>query len=364
MSGSVLTATAAPGESNVVSIGVGAGQTLRVADSAPLTAGPGCTLDGAGAYCDSTGLTRYDVTLGDGDDRFEPGPLLEGVVRGGAGADELNGGGARDELHGDEGADTLSGGSGGDALSGGPGDDWLDYSPTSIPRPVSTTGVTVDLDGVADDGMAGEHDNVTADVENILGTFGDDTLTGNAADNVLDPFAGADTLDGGAGEDVLDLRTKTRPFTVDLTRGSASGWFNDVEYVSAKLLGVEDAWGGSGDDTLIGDAAANWLDGGDGADLLVGGPGPDFLDGGNGFDAVSYEERSGTVTADLDGGDGDDGEAGEGDTIGSDVEDLYGGAGADRLTGSDDDNVLYGVAGADVLTGGAGDDYLEGEAGE
>jgi Ca2+-binding RTX toxin-like protein len=69
------------------------------------------------------------------------------------------------------------------------------------------------------------------------------------------------------------------------------------------------------------------------------------------------------VTADLDGATGDDGEAGEGDSIGSDVEILTGGLGDDVLTGNAADNQLYAYSGSDSLNGGAGNDRLDGGSG-
>jgi hypothetical protein len=68
------------------------------------------------------------------------------------------------------------------------------------------------------------------------------------------------------------------------------------------------------------------------------------------------------VTANLDGA-ADDGEAGENDSIASDVEDLIGGTGNDALTGDLAANTLTGNSGDDVLNGGEGVDVLLGSAG-
>ena len=405
-SGGVLTITATAGEKNDVRIELWLGQSLRVTDVVPLTvSGAGCTIEDTYVVCDSTGVTGYDVNLGDGDDRFES-MYFQGVAHGGSGADTLIGGHGQDTLYGDDGDDVIGGGGDGDGLFGGAGDDRLDggrandrleggpdddrlnaasgnewqfgdadtlsggtgedsvdYSNVYIPLPVSSTGVTVDLDGNADDGSAGEGDNALADLEHIIGSWGDDRLTGNAAENVIDPGAGQDAVNGGAGEDILDLSARAGAMTVDLDERIAGGWISSVNYAHATLTAIEGAWTGSGDDVLLGDGSANWFDGGDGADFLLGGMGADVLDGGDGYDVASYEDRAESVRADLDGLAGDDGAAGEGDTIGTDIEDLYGGDGADELTGDSSDNELYGGAGADLLVAGAGDDYLEGEAG-
>ena len=47
------------------------------------------------------------------------------------------------------------------------------------------------------------------------------------------------------------------------------------------------------------------------------------------------------------------------DSVGSDVEDAFGGAGADTLTGNASDNLLNGGFGADKLFGGAGEDIAD-----
>jgi hypothetical protein len=60
----------------------------------------------------------------------------------------------------------------------------------------------------------------------------------------------------------------------------------------------------------------------------------------------------------------DDGEVGEGDNVGSNVEVVVGGAGDDVLAGSDGSNILYGRAGDDVLHGKQGGDHLYGAAGD
>jgi len=76
---------------------------------------------------------------------------------------------------------------------------------------------------------------------------------------------------------------------------------------------------------------------------------------------VSYEARRGGVRADLQG-DRDDGAPGELDRIGSDVEDLTGGDGSDRLVGNGRRNTLVAGGGRDVLAGLGGNDALDGQS--
>ena len=67
------------------------------------------------------------------------------------------------------------------------------------------------------------------------------------------------------------------------------------------------------------------------------------------MDSVSYGERTANVIVDLGGAVPNDGESGEGDLVGVDVEDVLGGAGNDLLVGS---------AAANHLSGGLGNDWF------
>ncbi|MGO4840471.1 calcium-binding protein, partial [Rhizobiaceae sp. 2RAB30] len=80
------------------------------------------------------------------------------------------------------------------------------------------------------------------------------------------------------------------------------------------------------------------LFGGAGADRILGGAGTDWLKGGAGND-------------DIDGGAGTDGIRGD---AGDDL--LSGGAGSDDIRGGDGDDVINGGSGRDWLAGGAGRD--------
>ena len=85
------------------------------------------------------------------------------------------------------------------------------------------------------------------------------------------------TLIGGAGVNTLDYSASTAGVTVNLLTGKATG-------AKGGIAGFTNVFGGSGDDELTGNAAANTLRGYDGNDRLFGGDGIDFLDGGNGND--------------------------------------------------------------------------------
>lgn len=98
--------------------------------------------------------------------------------------------------------------------------------------------------------------------------------------------------------------------------------------------------GGPGDDLIVGGPAEDAIDGGPGQDILAGGPGADVLHGGEHLDLVTYVDRIGrdgtllprreAVRAQIGRPDWS-GSGDERDTIEDDIEQLQGGAGADRL---------------------------------
>jgi Ca2+-binding RTX toxin-like protein len=111
---------------------------------------------------------------------------------------------------------------------------------------------------------------------------------------------------------------------------------------------------GDGDDTINGGGGGATIYGGAGGDTVVGGAGFDFL-------AYSNRTQPGTkpVVADPDGAVADDGEdsdgdgqADEGDSIGTGVEGVGGGSGDDRLRAAAATESLSGNGGDDVLDGG------------
>jgi Ca2+-binding RTX toxin-like protein len=295
-------------------------------------------------------------------------------------ANLLTGGPGHDTLDGDAGNDTLDGGAGSDVLAGAAGTDTVTYASR-------TAAVAVTLDGLQGDGEPLEDDTIRNDVEAVTGGAGDDTLVGGPlaetlsggpgadtlrgegladvlngddGDDVLDGGAGGDTHAGGAGFDTADYSARTAAVTADLDGAADDGETSEVDNVRPD---VERLLGGAGDDTLTGNNATNVLAGGDGNDLLDPGRGAaDQLLGGAGTDTVTYATRTLPVTADPDGN-ADDGEAGDGHTIGADVENLTGGTGNDRLTGTAGANTLNGGSGNDVLDSGAGADLLLGGAG-
>jgi serralysin len=108
------------------------------------------------------------------------------------------------------------------------------------------------------------------------------------------------------GSDTITNEGSRTDCTINLNEapliGSNAGGY--VSYASNIIGGftiangvtIENAIGGSGNDTLIGNSAANTLTGGAGNDILVSGGGSDFLSGGSGddFALLSMAHRSAT----------------------------------------------------------------------
>jgi Ca2+-binding RTX toxin-like protein len=299
------------------------------------------------------------------------------------------------------GVDTLVGGANGDVLVPQPGIDRGDVfsgggNSDLIEFGSFASGVTVRLDDLPNDGVgcpgAGcDGDNVMADIEQIRATSFDDVLVGGAANNILTGRSGDNTLVGGPGDDSLEGGTET-----DVYHGGPGFdevlFFNESEDVTVTLDGkpndgkpgehdsvgsdVEKVLGGPGDDTLIGNDKDNTLAGFSGDDVMRGGGGNDLLTnfanapdgndqyfGGPGIDTVAENPRGGSVDQilSIDGVANDrvvGGPPGDLDNIHTDVENVIGGTGDDRITGSGAANRLEGGLGDDTLIGLGGDDTL------
>jgi serralysin len=195
------------------------------------------------------------------------------------------------------------------------------------------------------------------------------------------------TVWDGGGTDTYDFSNYTTALKVDLRPGewttTSAAQLAKLHYNGSKVaIGnianalqfqgdarslIENAKGGTGSDTITGNAAANalWgnggndrLIGGDGNDNLFGGAGADRLDGGNGTDLANYSNATAGVVADLSSPASNTGEA-AGDTYVS-IERLYGSAFNDTVRGDNGANLLNGLAGNDVLNGRDGNDTLIG----
>src|SRR5262245_11875321 len=182
-----------------------------------------------------------------------------GVVRIGNNSNDETGDDEANLLVGTNFGDFLMGLGGNDTMNGGPGDDMFSFSPGGL-------------------------------AENA--TFGNDVVTGDA------------------GFDWLYFQGSAPGVNVNLATGNATSSGGSVAFTS-----IEAVSGTSGNDTLVGDDAANYVDpfsgndsvsaaGGD--DTILGYTGNDTYHGGAGNDWVLYDEMEGGVFVDLDLGAAED----------------------------------------------------------
>ena len=201
------------------------------------------------------------------------------------------------------------------------------------------------------------------------------------------------TLYDRDGNDTLDLHTDTTDQRVDLRPEGISDVYGLAgNLIIARDTLIENFVAGSGNDIVIGNEAANLvegrggddellgnggndiLEGGAGNDMLEGGAGADRLTGGIGEDTASYESSDAGVVVRLHSLAALGGHA-EGDTFTGlvtvqdtevpDIEHLIGSSHDDTLAGDLRNNTLKGRDGDDTLYGGpdGGDDRMYGENG-
>ena len=117
--------------------------------------------------------------------------------------------------------------------------------------------------------------------------------------------------------------------------------------------GNDRLFGGKHDDTLLGQAGNDWMSGGGGADRLFGATGNDHMAGSGGADLLNGKAGADTLFGGM-----------HNDTLlgGSGNDSLNGGNGADRLVGGNGNDTLVGGAGADdfVYGGRGGRDEIRG----
>jgi Ca2+-binding RTX toxin-like protein len=211
------------------------------------------------------------------------------LVYAGGGADYVDGGLGNDNLFGESGADTLLGGEGNDALDGGADNDVLNGG-NGIDTAVFSSGaaVTVNLTtGVA----IGQGIDTLINIERVVGSSLDDTITGNALANRLEGGAGndlffattgADEILGGAGIDTYSYANVSAGAIANLGYGSFIGGVQN-----GTIQGIENLIGSAFGDQLIGDVGANRIDGGQGNDFLSGWAGADTLIANGGNDTIT-----------------------------------------------------------------------------
>ncbi len=341
----------------------------------------------------AAGVASFNFFMGDGDDFF----TASGNAATGVGVFPHAA-----TIYGGNGNDTLVEGTvstPNETFSGGPGTDTVDYSLRTVAISAAIDPLAVITSGAgpttAGDPTAGATEaDLLLDADVIKGGSGNDFLMGGLAGKVTlngglgndtfcqgaDAYAsGTDTLIGGGGTDKVDYSLRTHSLTVEMDNKTASGdalgnsGHGEADVIGTDVANIEL---GSGGGTYTGNTMNNMfyastagtsvVNGLAGDDTLVEGldannAGQETFHGGAGADTVDYSLRTANLTAamDLHTASGDP-LGPEGDLIDVDVENLYGGAGADTLTGNALDNDIEGNNGSDTLVGGLGNDTLVG----
>jgi serralysin len=188
---------------------------------------------------------------------------------------------------------------------------------------------------------------------------GNDTYTFYATEEYFETIWDAGGIDTfvyvssfGGGE--LDLRPGNWS-QLGVDRTAYAGAFPYLSYADTVntffSVVIENAVGGNGPDTIIGNDVGNNLTGNTGADSILGGFGDDVIAGNEGNDTL----RGGIGDDQLRGGkDQDFVYSGQGN------DQVFGALGNDELRGGLGNDTIYAGQGNDALYGGAGNDELHG----
>ena len=218
--------------------------------------------------------------------------------------------------------------------------------------------------------------------DRLFGSDGNDMLNGGDGNDILNGGMGADMLVGGSGSDTANYFW-SGALTINLVTGEATG----TEATGDTLDSIENIIGTKFDDTIVGDAGDNRLDGGagsgvdylyDGAgnDILLGGWGNDWIwadmggtqdsySGGGGVDWLRFDNLTKAVNVNLGKMTADSGnehakvqgfELVRG-TLFNDV--LVGSKTNEQLFGNEGDDTIRSLAGGDVINGGLGADTFQ-----
>ena len=300
------------------------------------------------------------------------GTPYDDQLSGTTGADVINGYDGSDILYGDAGNDTLNGGNGLDDLEGGAGNDYLnggaDFDFASYI--LATAAVNVSLATTMAQNTGGAGIDTLVNIEGLIGSAYNDTLTGDGNLNILDGGAGRDTLIGGGGDDILSVSKISDYVAGEYYDGGSgynglilTGWSYDLS--TSTLVNIQEL---DCDGTVL--VAASQLNGLlylNTAAVTIKTAGTANLSGCEVWTNQFYLGVPG-ITLNLAGSTGAghviNGSSGGDSVTGSlQVDTIYGNAGNDALGGGGGADYIYGGDGDDTIDGGDGSDILYGDAG-
>jgi Ca2+-binding RTX toxin-like protein len=297
---------------------------------------------GNDTFSDVEVTANWNINAGAGNDNLGFGFSVDG-----ASLYSFNGGAGNDTMAWDiedSSVSSVSGGSGNDVINeedgepsgpiacdGGSGYDTYNFSfdeafsggkhDVTVPQGIEAFNISSDGDLIVRGNDLNNDIAATASNVTVYGNGGDDRLNVNPSYphgiGLADGGSGNDTLvgggatvfKGGPGNDTADFSASTANLNVSLDNVANDGKAGQKANV---LPDVENIWGGSGNDKLIGNPFNNVLKGGAGNDTLWGGVGNDTLTGGPGHDMLFGQDGNDTLLArdgqvdSLDGGAGID----------------------------------------------------------
>ena len=269
---------------------------------------------------------------------------------------------------------------------------WTDSTQNRVTCPASSE-VRVELGGGSDSVSFGSG---TADAGDCFNSYA--LHLGDGGDSVSMngdcPGAATATVTAGSGNDSFRNGSPSTNMNIDAGPGNDSTFTGDSGQGDDVIhggegddtlsgdLGDDEVYGDGGNDQIRGEAGNDLEDGGSGDDLIGGSsssfvsndadPGADQLRGGGGTDKLELLGHSPGIAISIDG-QANDGASGEGDNIGSDIEQINGtlgndvftgSAGADGFNGSAGNDEIHGAGGNDDLRGSDSDDRVFGDAGD
>jgi len=392
---------------NLTLNGAGLSNSLQVQQAVPGTVvltDTSLSLPASGGSITLNGIGRATITGTSGNDILD--------ASGYSGIAILHGGAGDDVLIAGSGTELLDGGPGNDRfvlrhfaspihtifIEGGDGEDTLDFSgqiPSHSGTPF-TASVAVDLSflNATQSVVAGElglylvgaAPGATPDVEDIIGSVGGGTLTGNSLNNTFTITGGANNINGGLGTNTV---VATADSNMTLTNASLVIGANNNSLANiqiAKLIGgpilvhTIDASAFTGTTVLQAGPRGDTLVGGSGVNTLIDGAGNDYLRGGlgnntfvfnvdlpQGQDVVDQVPGGGINTLDFSAAQN------TGVTVnlsltttqtvaanltltlthGNSIQNVIGTPQVDYLTGNSLPNTFTGNGGADVIVGGS-----------
>jgi Ca2+-binding RTX toxin-like protein len=285
-----------------VMVGTPSGGVTRLHVGTDSVAGADLTIDLVGSFSTSNFSISNDTIGGylnfagptAGDDLLL-GTALADTIDGLGGDDTIGGQGGNDSLLGNSGDDSLSGGTGADTLSGGSGNDtfqWNTQQVSGVDR-VTDFGAGDRLQFQAGGGpltLSGPVLSGNAPTSLAQG----EVMVGTPSGGVTRLYVGADSV---AGVDLtIDLVGSFGAFGFSISNDTVAGYLNFAGPTAGNdsLLGTavaETIDGLGGDDAIAGEGGNDSLLGNSGNDSISGGAGADTLSGGSGNDTFQWDTQ-------------------------------------------------------------------------